>query len=77
MRNIRFGQCRIIHSQPLECGRGVDIVLFGTRLIASGGFTTGPMEGGGGGGGRFRSELWQPSTTPGSGPFLYITCSGW
>ena len=51
MRNIRFGQCRIIHSQPLESGRGVDIVLFGTRLIASGGFTTGPMEGGGGGGG--------------------------
>ena len=45
MRNIRFGQCRIIHSQPLESGRGVDIVLFGTRLIASGGFTTGPMEG--------------------------------
>eukprot|EP00731_Ephydatia_muelleri_P008292 Em0004g630a len=51
MRNIRFGQCRIIHSQPLESGRGVDIVLFGTRLIASGGFTTGPMEGKG----RFRA----------------------
>ena len=64
MRNIRFGQCRIIHSQPLESGRGVDIVLFGTRLIASGGFTTGPMEGGGGGALQVR-------------PFLYITCSGW
>ena len=41
-------------SQPLESGRGVDIVLFGTRLIASGGFTTEPMEEGGGGGGRLQ-----------------------